>query len=150
MPRKFRPGKGKRFNFDFHELSIRDTLIFIGDRPPAFPIDAGSGDRIVTREDCASAWEACRSYYLDGGFQAHDRPSPGDWYMRHPPGRRDWPYWIFDRQYLTVPSNQISELQRLRELLPVEFEAAQRLARDHPSSFSAAELKTLLGDLHVV
>jgi hypothetical protein len=126
MPRKFRPGKGRRAGFSYAELSIRDLLRLSQIKQPDFPVKASGPDRLRTFEDFREAWETNAVYFLDGGFQDPDVAKPYDDYMRFDPGTRPWPFWIFDRGYPTIPSNQLAELQHLRELLPGEFEIAKR------------------------
>lgn len=143
MPRKIRPGKSRRFSFAFEKLSIRDVLFLSMDEPLKLPINTGEMDCLRTLDDFAQAWSENRSYFMDGGFNDHEKPSPYDSYMRFHPGKRPWAFWLFDRCYPTVPTNQILELQRLRELFPGEFEAAQRFAKDFQRNYNEDELKTL-------
>jgi hypothetical protein len=146
MPRKFRPGKGRRNSgFEFDELSLKDLLRLDMSEMPQLPISEGDGDCLKTLEDFEQAWEINRNYFMAAGFQAHDEPVPYDDYFRFEPCKRPWPYWIFDMQYPAVPENQVGELRKLRELLPGEFECAQRLAREFPNKFNPAELRSLTG-----
>jgi hypothetical protein len=127
-------------------LSLRDKLWLAFDTPLEFPLPGSTANLIHSQADYREAWLANRAYFLDGGFQPHDRPAPYDSYMRYEPCRRPIGYWLFDLGYQEIPENQIEALRHLGELAPAEFAAAQRLAKEFPSHYTSAELKTLRED----
>ncbi len=134
MPRKYRPGKGRRaVGWELETLHPLYDLLTL--QSGCFRSESNNPKvRIRSIADAREAWEANREAFMLMCTCYRDKPSCAQHDTAYLPGSRPWAYWKFDLGR-DVPANQEAELRRLGLIAPEEEKAlqARRLLREEGS-----------------